>query len=193
MPDEIALLLPTNRGPKDLIQAAVQHQALFRDKMLGLFLAAPFLDLRRESQSLAKADIKWIINIPSVEQHDKEFTQLLSDVSLGHGREIENLAYCRDAGIRVAVVVSDAESAINAIAINPEVLIVLPNTMAYAAGYPSTRQRGTATQIVSQAVRAKGWNGPILGLGELQEVAHENLWPESYDGMICRPRNLTDD
>jgi len=53
MPDEVALLLPTNPGPANLIEAVLNDPALCRDAMLGLFLAGPFLNLAMDGARLA--------------------------------------------------------------------------------------------------------------------------------------------
>ena len=187
MPDEVALLLPTNPGPAGLIQTVLKDPALCRDAMLGLFLAGPFLNLALDGARLADAGTAWVANLPSVEQQDEDFAQQLAEVGLDRGRELACLAELRDQGFRTAAVVADGRGAAAALAARPELLLVLPRVAEFAAGFPSLRQRGTASQGVAEAARAAGWRGLLLGLADEREAGHESLWPEPLDGILCRP------
>lgn len=188
MPDELALLLPTNAGPKRLIDAVVAAPALCRDAVLGLFLADPFLDVARDSGRLRDAGIHWIANLPSVEQQDDDFSQQLTDVGLDRDREYRCLARFRAEGFKVAAIAADGPAGAAAAAFRPEAIVVLPRVADFAAGFPSSRQRGAAAQAVSTAAREAGWSGLLLGLGQAQEVAHEGQWPDCLDGLLCRPK-----
>ena len=66
-------------------------------------------------------------------------------------------------------------------------MIVLPRVADFAAGFPSFRQRGAAAHAVAEAARQAGWTGFLLGLAERREADHETLWPDSLDGVLCRP------
>ena len=188
MPGEVGLLLPTNEGPKRLADAVVARPELCVDAMLGLFLAGPFLNVSLEGARLARAGVRWIANLPSVEQQDQEFSQQLADVGLDRGRELACLAQFRAQGFRVATVVADGPGAVAAAAIEPDVLIILPRVADFAAGFPSLRQRGAAAQAVAEAAAGAGWSGPLLGLAEGSDADHEALWPDRLDGLVCRPR-----
>ncbi len=190
MPAEVGLLLPTNEGPKRLIDAVVADPALCGDAMLGLFLAGPFLNMTLEGGRLAGAGLGWITNLPSVEQQDEEFSQQLADVGLDRDRELTCLARFRAQGFRIAAVVADGPGAAAAAAIGPEALIILPRVADFAAGFPSLRQRGAAAQAVAEAAAAAGWSGLLLGLAEGSDADHETLWPDRLDGLVCRPRPL---
>lgn len=187
MPDEVAILLPTNPGPTYLVEQLVQAAAADNDELVGLFLASPFLNVRLESTRLHGAGYRWISNLPSVVQHDEEFSQQLADVELGFERELEYLALFRARGFRTAAVVADARTAAAAAGIQPDAMIVLPRVADYAAGFPSLRQRGTAVQSVADAAGRAGWSGLLLGLGEAGEADNEGLWPAALDGLVCRP------
>lgn len=187
MPDEVGLLLPTNAGPKTLIDAVVNDPSRCSDAILGIFLANPFLNLGLEGANLKQAGVRWIINLPSVEQQDEEFSQQLADVALDRGRELACLAQFRAQGFRIAAVVADGPGATAAAAIDPEALVVMPRIADFAAGFPSLRQRGTAAQAVADAAREAGWSGTLLGLAEVREAEHEGLWPVRWDGLVCRP------
>ncbi len=188
MPDEVGLLLPTNDGPKAMIDAVAGGGLGCGDAMLGLFLASPFLNVSLEAPRLTEAGVRWVVNLPSVEQQDEDFTQQLSDIGLDRGRELDRLSQFRAAGFEVSVVVADGPGAAAAAACSPGAMIVLPRIADFAAGFPSLRQRGAAAQAVAEAARSAGWSGLLLGLGEAGEAAHERLWPESLDGLVCRPR-----
>ena len=187
MPGEVGLLLPTNEGPKRLIDALAADPELCGDAILGLFLAGPFLGAGVDGRRLVRAGVRWIANLPSVAQQDEEFARQLTDVGLDLGRELACLAQFRAQGFKAAAVVADAAGAAGAAAIAPEAMIVLPRVADFAAGFPSLRQRGSAAQEVAEAARAARWSGLILGLADAREAEHETLWPEPLDGVVCRP------
>ena len=187
MPEEVGILLPSNAGPKALVDALVGQIGRLEDAALGLFLGGPFLNVGLEGARIAAAGISWITNLPSVVQQDPSFSEELADVGLGFERELEGLAGFRAQGFRIAVVVADAPGASLAAELQPEAMIVLPRVADFAAGFPSLRQRGAAAQAVAEAAAGAGWSGLRIGLGEAGEVDHERLWPDSLDGLLCRP------
>lgn len=191
MPREVAILLPTNPGPTDLIDYLAAGPGDFDDVILGLFLASPFLNPEVDGARLARAGFRWLANLPSVAQQDEEFSQQLTDVELGYQRELEYLSGFRDEGFRVAAIVADAHSAAAAAAIEPDVMFALPRVADFAAGFPSLRQRNTAVHAIAGAALDAGWNGPLLGLGEANEADNEQLWPVRLDGLVCRPVPVT--
>lgn len=193
MPHEAAILLPTNAGPTRLIEQLINDRVAARDAILGLFLAHPFLNVKIQAARLSEAGFTWITNLPSVAQHDEEFSRQLSDVDLGYDRELVYLAQFRAEGFRIAAVVSDDRGAADAAAVQPDVMIVLPRVADFAAGFPSLRQRSSAVQTAAEAAREAGWSGPLLGLGEAREADNPSLWPARLDGLICRPVSVTDD
>jgi len=190
VPDEIGLLLPTNEGPKRLIDAVTEEAPHGMGVALGLFLANPFLNLDREAGRLLKAGVRWVVNLPSVEQQDEEFTQQLADVGLDRTRELDCLMRFRAAGFRTMAVVADGTGAAQAVTGAPEILIVMPRVSDFAAGFPSARQRGAAAIEVAETVEAEDWNGIILGLGDWHEADHERLWPDRLTGLLCRPQDF---
>lgn len=188
MPDEVGILLPTNDGPKTLVDAIAGSPDRSGDGFLGLFLASPFLNLNLEGRRLTNARVSWITNLPSVAQQDEDFLQQLADVGLDYNRELECLAKFRAHDFKIAVVVTNRIGAAAAAAIAPEAMIVLPRIADFAAGFPSMRQRGAAAQAVAEAAQAAGWSGLLLGLADEREADHETLWPERLHGVLCRPR-----
>jgi len=192
MPHEVAILLPTNPGPTRLIEQLIKNPVAARDAVLGLFLAHPFLNVRIQGARLSRAGFTWITNLPSVAQHDEEFSRQLSDVDLGYGRELAYLAQFRTEGFRIAAVVADARGAADAAAVRPDAIIVLPRVADFAAGFPSLHQRSSAVHAAAEAAREAGWSGPLLGLGDAREADNPSLWPARLDGLICRPVSVTD-
>lgn len=190
LPDEVALLLPNNNGASGLISEVLAAPSQMENRALGLFLADPFFNVGTEAERLRGSGIAWIANLPSVEQQDHDFVQLLGDVGLDRSLEIERLAKLKADGFRVLVVVAGAEAAVAAAAIEPDALFVLPRVADFAAGFPSFRQRGAAAREVREALQTSGWQGPLLGLAAETEVAHVTLWPEVLDGIVCRPTPL---
>lgn len=187
MPDEVAVLLPTNAGPTRLIERVIDSSTKPANVILGLFLASPFLNVKVESARLLGAGIHWMTNLPSVAQQDVEFSQQLTDVELGFDRELECLAQFRSEGFRTAATVADARTASAAAAAGCDAMIVLPRVSDFAAGFPSLRQRSTSVRAVIEAAQAAGWSGTVLGLGEARDADNEGLWPNGLDGLICRP------
>lgn len=192
LPNEVGLLLPTNNGPRKLIDTVVDAPDLCSDAMLGLFLADPFMNLAREHWRLSNAGVQWVANLPSTEQQDTEFSQQLSDVGLDHLRERDKLASLCSSGFKVAAVVTDVPVAVVMSKIDPEVIIVLPRVVDFAAGFPSLHQRGSMTQEISQALKKTAWSGILLCLGDSSELSHERQWPDAVDGLICRPELARD-
>lgn len=190
MPNEVSVLLPTNKGVKHLIDAVVERPDICANAMLGLFLADPFLNLPLVLAQLVNTKVRWITNLPSVEQQDTDFTQQLADVGLGFSREQKKLTEIKSYGYRIATVVADAASASSAAALEPEAMIILPRVADFAAGFPSLHQRRSTAQEISIALQSVGWNGLLLGLGKTTELDHERQWPEALDGLICRPKIL---
>lgn len=182
------MLLPANDGPTALVDRLVEAPGHPGDIVAGLFLASVFFNLRVEAARLAAAGCRWVANLPSVEQHDGEFTAQLADVGLDRDREIAALAAFRERGFAIAAVVVDEAGARSAAAIGPNAVIVMPRVGDFAAGFPSLRQRQSAVQSVARALTASGWRGPLLGLGESRDVESRELWPQGLDALLCRPR-----
>ncbi len=187
MPNEVALLLPNDHGASDLISKVLTMPSYIQARALGLFLADPFFNAGTEAARMRDTGIEWVTNLPSVEQQDQEFVQLLGDVGLDRNMEINRLAELAAAGLQVMAVVSGPEAVDVATKINPDAFFVIPKVADFAAGFPSLRQRGAAAREVREAVGEAGWEGPILGLAAESEVAHETLWPDVLDGVVCRP------
>ncbi|WP_282606134.1 hypothetical protein [Pelagibius sp. Alg239-R121] len=190
MPDEIALLLPNNDGASALISEVASNRSDLGKRAIGLFLADPFFHAGREAGRLRDAGIEWIANLPTVEQQDHEFVQLLGDVGLDRSLEFERLGALQESGFNSIAVVAGREAAEAAARISPQAIIVIPRVVDFAAGFPSFRQRGAAARDVAEVLRAAGWHGPVLGLAAETEVGHETLWPDVLDGVVCRPKRL---
>lgn len=189
MPDEVAILLPTNDGPRPLIDRLTARPPLPPGNAgIGLFLADPFLDLDQAAERLRAAGYRWVANLPSVVQQDEDFGCQLTDVGLGSAREYAALAQLRNADLRIAAVVSDAATAEAALVAAPEILLVMPRVGDFAAGFPSLRQRGSAAQEVLAARQAAGHDALLLGLGQAEEAGRESQWPPVLDGLLCRPQ-----
>lgn len=187
LPEELGLLLPNRDSLRLSIEALAARPRPDDGAAVGLFLADPFLHLASQAAPLAESGVAWVVNFPSVEQQDREFSQQLTDVGVDAALERERLAGFRDAGFGILAVVADAETAAQAAKLDPAALIVLPRVGDFAAGFPSFRQRGAAALEVAGAARATGWAGALLGLGKPEEADHERLWPDCLDGLLLRP------
>lgn len=187
LPEEVSLLLPVQPNPQALVENILAAPAVLEGAALGLFLANPFFSPPREAQRLAVAGLRWIANLPSVAQHDQEFAQQLSDVALDHARELAVLADFKAAGLRVLAIVSDTAEAQGAAALPADAVLVMPKSVDLAAGFPSLRQRGSAAQAIAAALHDSGWRGTLLGLATKSEAERPSLWPDAWDGLVCRP------
>ena len=187
VPPEVALLLPNGGGNNALLSAASGMPGEAPGAAIGLFMADPFLNPPLIARRLEMLGRSWVCNLPSGTQQDVEFSALLGDVNLDHGREVEQLAAFGHRGHRILVVTADAADARRAATINPDALFVMPRVADFAAGFPSFRQRGSAISEVCDVVRAAGWTGPVLGLASVNEAAHESMWPPQLAGVVVRP------
>ena len=187
LPDEVSLLLPVQPNPQSLVEDVLAAPALLEGAAVGLVLANPFISPPREAQRLADAGVHWVANLPSVAQHDREFAQQLSDVALDHARELAALADFKAAGLRVLAVVSDTAEAQGAAALQADAVLVMPKSADLTAGFPSLHQRGTAAQSIAAVLRDSVRRSVLLGLGTTSEAERPSLWPDAWDGVVCRP------
>lgn len=191
LPAEVGILLPNTEGNTGLLAAVGAAPGSFARHAVGLFLADPFLNVEGEIPALQGAGIRCIVNLPSVEQQDVDFVHQLEDVGLDLSREIGRLDRFRQAGFQIIAAVAGAEGAAAVCPLDPLALFVVPRVADFAAGFPSSRQRGAAALEVRRAAESAGWSGPVLGLGGQGEADHESLWPEVFDGLVCRPQAIT--
>lgn len=187
LPPEVGILLPNTAGASGLIAAVAARREYLAGQALGLFLADPFLNLGAEMTGLEKAGVGCVANLPSVEQQDPEFAQQLGDVGLDFAREVDRLGQLRRQGFQVVAVLAGAAAVAQVAPLDPLAVVVVPRVADYAAGFPSFRQRGTVAHQVAAALTSSGWQGALLGLATADEAAHETLWPEVLDGVLCRP------
>ena len=187
LPTEVALLLPNTAGAGGLITALAVEPSCLARQTLGLFLADPFLNVPGEVARLRAAGVTSLANLPSIEQQDAEFAQQLEDVGLDVAREVDRLAQFRRHGFSVIAAVAGAAAAGAVAALDPLAVVVVPRVADFAAGFPSFRQRGVVAREIAAALKACGWQGPLLGLATAGEAAHETLWPEVLAGVVCRP------
>jgi len=190
LPAEVGLLLPNTAGAAGLLAAVTEAPGRLAGQALGLFLADPFLHVPGEVAGLRAAGVACVANLPSVEQQDPEFAQQLGDVGLDFAREVDRLGQFRRAGFQVIAVVAGPAAAAAVCPLDPLAVVVLPRVADFAAGFPSFRQRGATAREVAAALAAGGWEGPLLGLATASEAAHETLWPDALDGVLCRPEAL---
>lgn len=191
LPAEVGLLLPNrNSQAAELDLAREMSGRPDARAALGVFLANPFFRIDTVAAACKAASIEWVANLPSVSQQDLEFNQQLEDVGLDLGGELRRLNALRERGLRIAVTVTDADGALKAAAMQPEILIVLPRVSDFAVGFPSSRQRGAVIQQIRAALVETDWQGGVLGFGDETEAAHPALWPEGVDGILVRPRSV---
>ena len=188
LPTEIGLLLPNTAGAGGLVAAVAAAPDRLAGRALGLFLADPFLNVPGEVDGLRAAGVAWVANLPSVEQQDVDFAQQLEDVGLDFAREVDRLGQFRRAGFQVIAAVAGVPAATAVRPLAPQAVVVVPRVADFAAGFPSFRRRGA---LAREAKAALGdWAGPLLGLATADEAAHETLWPDVLDGVLCRPQPL---
>ncbi len=188
---EAALLLPNSASNEAFLEAVTKSAVDTSDIAIGLFLADPFLKQEALARQLRKIGCAWVSNLPSVVQQDQEFSALLGDVGLDFKREIGRLAVFAGSGLCTLAVVSNAAEARQAMAIEPNALLVLPRVADFAAGFPSFRQRGSAIALVFDALYSEGWTGTLLCLATVNEADHETLWPAQLTGVVTRPVPIT--
>lgn len=187
LPDEVALLLP-NSGSREAtpLRAAGRKTG---DIACGLFVADPFLSTKREVRAFRDAGVRWVANLPSIQQQDVEFEQQLDDVGINVSLEARMLRIFAGDGMRVIAVVADTDGiqAFLGQARFPDAFVVMPRVGDFAAGFPSMRQRGSAAAAIADRLAVSDWQGPLLMLGTSQEAEHPFLWPEAIHGLLCRP------
>lgn len=188
LPAEISLLLPNTPGAGGLIAAVAAAPDRLAGQAFGLFLADPFLNVPGEVAGLRAAGVSCIANLPSVEQQDVEFAQQLEDVGLDFAREVDRLGQFRHAGFQVIAVVAGVPAAAAVRLLAPQAVVVMPRIADFAAGFPSFRRRGALAREIKAALG--DWSGPLIGLATGGETAHETLWPDVLDGVLCRPQPL---
>lgn len=190
LPAEISLLLPNTAGAGGLVAAVAAAPERLIGRALGLFLADPFLNVQGEVAGLRAVGVAWVANLPSVEQQDVDFAQQLEDVGLDFARELDRLGQLHGAGFQVIAVVAGVPAAAAVRPLDPQAVVVVPRIADFAAGFPSFRRRGALAREVKAALG--DWAGPLLGLATAGEAAHETLWPDVLDGVLCRPQPLPD-
>jgi hypothetical protein len=188
LPTEIGLLLPNTVGAGGFVAAVAAAPDRLAGRALGLFLADPFLNVPGEVAGLRAAGVAWVANLPSVEQQDVDFAQQLEDVGLDFAREVDRLSQFRRAGLQVIAAVAGVPAATAVRLLAPQAVVVVPRIADFAAGFPSFRRRGALAREVKAALG--DWAGPLLGLATADEAAHETLWPDVLDGVLCRPQPL---
>lgn len=191
LPPEVGLLLPNTAGASGLVAALAATPGLLTGRALGLFLADPFLNIPGEVARLRSAGAIAVANLPSVEQQDVEFAQQLEDVGLDFAREVDRLSQLRRAGFQIISAVAGVPAAVAVRPLDPLAVVVVPRIADFAAGFPSFRRRGALAREIAVALTAAGWEGPLLGLATAGEAAHETLWPDVLDGVLCRPEPLS--
>lgn len=188
LPAEVSLLLPNTAGAGGLIAAVGSAPDRLAGRALGLFLADPFLNVPGEVAGLRRAGVASVANLPSIDQQDVEFVQQLEDVGLDFAREADRLGQLRRAGFEVIAVVAGVAAAAAVRPLDPQAVVLVPRIADFAAGFPSFRRRGALAREVKVALG--DWAGPLLGLATADEAAHETLWPDVLDGVLCRPEPL---
>lgn len=189
LPDEVALLLP-NSGSGEATAISLRVAGRLSGHIAcGLFVADPFLSVKREVRAFREAGVRWVANLPAIQQQDVEFEQQLEDVSIDISLEARMLLMFAGEGMRVIAVVADADGveAFLGQAGFPDAVVVMPRVGDFAAGFPSMRQRGSAAAAIADRLAASDWQGTLLMLGTRQEAEHPFLWPEAIHGLLCRP------
>ncbi len=184
IPPEVSLMLPNRDGQAALLKSLEAGRSELHDQTVGLFLSDPFLRLEPLAERLKSNGVDTVVNFPSVEQQDLEFTSLLSDVGLDKNLEHENLSALSNLGFKIGVVANTEDGAADAAGLSPAFMLVVPKVPDFAAGFPSMRQRGTLAQAVRRGAAKKGWKGPILTIGQETEADFPTLWPDGVAGVV---------
>jgi len=187
MPPEVAVLLPANDGATDLFRILESIRGESAPRAAALFMSDPFVSPARDGKRLLELGVRWVANLPTVDQHDDEFTQYLADVGLNLDMEHKVLAAFQQSGLKIAATISDPDGVSTVAELKPDAVVVLPRVSDFAAGFPSPRQRSAVAQAVRSSLLAAGWTGPLLGFGDEREALLPTQWPEAVDGIVCRP------
>lgn len=185
MPLEIEQLLPTNQGA-DVWRSDLQFLLpIDNTTAVGIFMVDPFFSQSLFASALKARSIDWVCNLPSVVQHDSEFLTSLEDVNLGHNQEMACLAEFTRLGLRGLVSVNSPDQAKAAKRAGASALLVLPQTHAYDAGFPSISHRQNLVMEIRNVPETADL--PLLSLIASEERVNPDQWPCGIDGALCQP------
>lgn len=183
----VSLLLPGNSGTRDTINAICGAKAWDGDDALALFLANPFLNLKIDGMRLRQRGLRWIANLPTVDQHDDVFVQELREVNLGPQLEIQHLAQLKSQGFFIMAIVSTVTTTELALHIDPDAVLVIPQTEQFIDSFPSMQQRHSQIATIHEVLSRASWSGDLLFLGQHFESEDHARWPEPADAMVSCP------
>ncbi|MEM9840730.1 MAG: phosphoenolpyruvate hydrolase family protein [Pseudomonadota bacterium] len=180
---EISALLPTQKDDGSWLSDMPRIHP--QGACAGLFMADPLHQQKRMLNLLRDAGVGWLINLPSVSQHDAEFETNLGEVGLGPRKELEVLRSYQKEGFDCIAAVSSARDAEFALSLDLKNIAVLPRVQAYESGFPSELHRNR--QVAEVWERIKTENAALLSLVTAAEAAAQSVWPPQVHAVIERP------
>ena len=161
IPIEVSLLLPITDGNRTLLKA-VAGLPITPYCALGLCLVDPFLNMTTLSNRLNDQGIRWVVNFPSVAQHEPAFESYLNDVDLGLHHELDRLCRFKELGFRTLAVMCHSKDAAAISGCNPDAVVHVPNVASFLSGVPKAMELETKETAMRKALNAHGWTGPFL-------------------------------
>jgi len=194
LPVIVSLLLPNNPGTRSMIEWITGADSLYvnsvvADTVVGLFLANPFLNFQIDGPGMHRTGLRWVANLPTVDQHDDDFVRELSEVRLDPELEFQHLRQLQAQGFSTMAVVCTETVASLAAEFNPTAVLVVPKTENFIGGFPSMESRHQKVKDISSILSQANWTGPLLYLGLEAESADQQLWPDAVDAMVICPED----
>lgn len=187
LPVAVSLLLPGTPGTRETIDAVSRERQWDSSDALALFLANPFLNLKIDGLRLHDYGLRWIANLPTVDQHDEVFVQQLRDVNLSPQLEVKHLVQLKSCGFSIMATVSTMEATRLAAEIDPDAVLVVPQTDQFVDGFPDMQKRTTQMQQIQGVLKQASWSGALIFLGQQFESDDPSQWPELADAMLVCP------
>ena len=174
LPLESLALLPGGEGSQGFLQQIVEHPEQLQNMGVGLFLSDPFLNIKLVSSQLKKLSVQWIVNLPSIAQHDEEFRSELADVNISVARELKVLHKFQQQGFHTLAAISTAEHAIALADYPADAILVLQTTTDLQISFPSLPQRlKKAKEIAELAATAEVL--PVASEPDLAQIDYPAL------------------
>lgn len=183
------MLLPKTQCTHGLLRTIEAHPDIAQNCIVGLFVTDPFLNLPRIARDLLDMGVQWVTNLPTISQHEEEFSTLVDDVGFGVKAEMAALTQLAKAGMKIMASASNVSDATDIISTNPDAVFVLPTLRNLSAGFTSLTTRTLRLKSMREALEKHGYTGPVMGLLEREE-AEKPKASYAMGGAILRPQVL---
>ncbi len=187
LPIEALTLLPKTACSQGLLADIAENPELALNRIVGLFITDPFLNLSRIAKDFGRRNVTWVANLPTIAQHDEEFRSLVGDVGFGVKNEMAALAQLSKAGMRTLGAISDPSDALIVAAARPDAVFILPDFACLTKGFTSLATRLNLLEAMCEALSKEGYDGPVFGLFEASETTGRTMTLPAGAGAILRP------